>query len=113
MPDGTQSTSTRVLILPGFPSLPHMLLTTFTTTLLPIIPQLEDFECTICGDVAFKPCVVPVKSPEFAQLISFNQQDPSRLQSQVLRPLPRQDAEARTGRLSAMPAAGRAPGECS
>ncbi|KAK4704039.1 E3 ubiquitin-protein ligase BAH, partial [Phenoliferia sp. Uapishka_3] len=54
-PDGTPSTSMRVLILPGFPSLPHMLLSTFTTTLLPIIPQLEDYECSICGDVAFKP----------------------------------------------------------
>lgn len=45
----------RKLGLPGFPSLPHILLSTFTTTLLPIIPQLEDYECAICGDVAFKP----------------------------------------------------------
>ncbi|GAA5866156.1 hypothetical protein JCM8547_000616 [Rhodosporidiobolus lusitaniae] len=45
----------RVLTLPGFPSLPHILLSTFTTTLLPIIPALEDYECSICGDVAFKP----------------------------------------------------------
>ncbi|GAA5899777.1 uncharacterized protein JCM6883_005985 [Sporobolomyces salmoneus] len=45
----------RVLALPGFPSLPHILLSTFTSTLLPIIPQLEDYECSICGDVAFKP----------------------------------------------------------
>ncbi|GAA5944047.1 uncharacterized protein JCM15063_004298 [Sporobolomyces koalae] len=45
----------RVLTLPGFPSLPHILLSTFTSTLLPIIPQLEDYECSICGDVAFKP----------------------------------------------------------
>ncbi|GAA6049162.1 hypothetical protein JCM3770_003285 [Rhodotorula araucariae] len=44
-----------ILTLPGFPSLPHVLLSTFTTTLLPIIPQLEDYECSICGDVAFKP----------------------------------------------------------
>ncbi|GAA5953397.1 hypothetical protein JCM10213_000209, partial [Rhodosporidiobolus nylandii] len=44
-----------VLTLPGFPSLPHILLSTFTTTLLPIIPALEDYECSICGDVAFKP----------------------------------------------------------
>lgn len=44
-----------VLTLPGFPSLPHILLSTFTSTLLPIIPQLEDYECSICGDVAFKP----------------------------------------------------------
>lgn len=52
-PNGTPEK--RVLTLPGFPSLPHILLTTFTSTLLPIIPQLEDFECSICGDVAFKP----------------------------------------------------------
>ncbi|GAA6010494.1 hypothetical protein JCM10207_001332 [Rhodosporidiobolus poonsookiae] len=44
-----------VLTLPGFPSLPHILLSTFTNTLLPIIPALEDYECSICGDVAFKP----------------------------------------------------------
>ncbi|GJN93259.1 hypothetical protein Rhopal_006306-T1 [Rhodotorula paludigena] len=50
--DGTQRP---VLTLPGFPSLPHVLLSTFTTTLLPIIPSLEDYECSICGDVAFKP----------------------------------------------------------
>lgn len=49
------SSNSRVLALPGFPSLPHILLTTFTSTLLPIIPQLEDYECAICGDVAFKP----------------------------------------------------------
>ncbi|KAL8292414.1 hypothetical protein RQP46_001026 [Phenoliferia psychrophenolica] len=55
MPDGTPSPAARVLILPGFPSLPHMLLSTITSTLLPIIPQLEDYECSICGDVAFKP----------------------------------------------------------
>ena len=57
MADGTLTAPTRVLILPGFPSLPHMLLATVTSTLLPIIPQLEDYECSICGDVAFKPCV--------------------------------------------------------
>ncbi|GAA5917179.1 hypothetical protein JCM6882_000540, partial [Rhodosporidiobolus microsporus] len=51
-PDGEPR---RVLTLPGFPSLPHILLSTFTTTLLPIIPALEDYECSICGDVAFKP----------------------------------------------------------
>ncbi|GAA5981690.1 hypothetical protein JCM5350_000456 [Sporobolomyces pararoseus] len=52
-PNGTPER--RVLTLPGFPSLPHILLSTFTSTLLPIIPQLEDYECSICGDVAFKP----------------------------------------------------------
>lgn len=49
------ATVSRALHLPGFPSLPHILLATFTNTLLPIIPSLEDYECTICGDVAFKP----------------------------------------------------------
>ncbi|SCZ97246.1 BZ3500_MvSof-1268-A1-R1_Chr4-2g07085 [Microbotryum saponariae] len=51
-PDNPNS---RVLTLPGFPSLPHVLLSTFTATLLPVIPQLEDYECAICGEVAFKP----------------------------------------------------------
>ncbi|KAM0752278.1 hypothetical protein T439DRAFT_347178 [Meredithblackwellia eburnea MCA 4105] len=58
VPRGTSangSTPTRVLVLPGFPSLPHVLLSTMTSQLLPIIPQLEDYECLICGDVAFKP----------------------------------------------------------
>ncbi|GAA6036386.1 hypothetical protein JCM8097_001696 [Rhodosporidiobolus ruineniae] len=54
-PSSGDLTARRVLTLPGFPSLPHILLSTFTTTLLPIIPALEDYECSICGDVAFKP----------------------------------------------------------
>ncbi|KWU44571.1 hypothetical protein RHOSPDRAFT_29176 [Rhodotorula sp. JG-1b] len=51
--DGGQSRP--VLTLPGFPSLPHILLSTFTSTLLPVIPTIEDYECLICGDIAFKP----------------------------------------------------------
>ncbi|SCV69183.1 BQ2448_2203 [Microbotryum intermedium] len=53
--DSPDNPNSRVLTLPGFPSLPHVLLSTFTATLLPIIPQLEDYECAICGEVAFKP----------------------------------------------------------
>ncbi|KAK4052796.1 hypothetical protein OIV83_002083 [Microbotryomycetes sp. JL201] len=53
--DGPGGSNTRVLTLPGFPSLPHVLLSTFTTTLLPVIPQIEDYECSICGEVAYKP----------------------------------------------------------
>lgn len=48
-------TQTKTLHLPGFPSLPHLLLASFTTTLLPVIPAIEDYDCGICGDVAFKP----------------------------------------------------------
>lgn len=50
---GTQTRTT--LHLPGFPSLPHLLLSSFTTTLLPVIPCIDDYDCGICGDVAFKP----------------------------------------------------------
>ncbi|KAK4057410.1 hypothetical protein OIO90_001479 [Microbotryomycetes sp. JL221] len=53
--DGPGGSNTRVLTLPGFPSLPHVLLSTFTSTLLPVIPQIEDYECSICGEVAYKP----------------------------------------------------------
>ncbi|GAA93828.1 uncharacterized protein L969DRAFT_84727 [Mixia osmundae IAM 14324] len=55
--DAIQSTdeNSRTLLLPGQASLPHILLSTFTTTLLPVIPSLEDYTCVICGDVAFKP----------------------------------------------------------
>ncbi|KAI5477643.1 zinc finger, RING-type protein [Pseudohyphozyma bogoriensis] len=49
------NTRIRVLNLPGFPSLPHQLLSTLTSTLLPVIPQIEEYECAICGDLAFKP----------------------------------------------------------
>ena len=54
-PGINNNTQIRVLTLPGLPSLPHVLLSTFTSTLLPVIPQIEDYECAICGDVAFKP----------------------------------------------------------
>lgn len=43
------------LVLPGQASLPHVLVSTFTTVLLPIIPQVDDYSCLICGEVAFKP----------------------------------------------------------
>ena len=54
-PDGINSTVSRALHLPGFPSLPHILLATFTSTLLPIIPSLDDYECSICSEVSYKP----------------------------------------------------------
>lgn len=53
--DAGQQAISRVLHLPGATSLPHILLATFTNTLLPIIPSLDDYVCSICGDVAFKP----------------------------------------------------------
>lgn len=36
-------------------SLPHVLLSSLTSTLLPIIPSLEDYSCLICTSIAFKP----------------------------------------------------------
>lgn len=36
-------------------SLPHVLLTSLTETLLPILPSLEDYTCLICTSIAFKP----------------------------------------------------------
>lgn len=49
-----ETTATHLLML-GAESLPHVLLSTFTEKLLPIIPQLDDFACLICGDVAYRP----------------------------------------------------------
>ncbi|KAK8854511.1 hypothetical protein IAR55_003250 [Kwoniella newhampshirensis] len=36
-------------------SLPHILLASLTTTLLPILPSLDDYACLICTSIAFKP----------------------------------------------------------
>ncbi|WVQ74158.1 hypothetical protein IAR50_003750 [Cryptococcus sp. DSM 104548] len=36
-------------------SLPHILLSSLTTTLLPILPSLDDYACLICTSIAFKP----------------------------------------------------------
>jgi len=36
-------------------SLPHVLLSSLTSTLLPVIPSLEDYSCLICTSIAFKP----------------------------------------------------------
>jgi hypothetical protein len=43
------------LSLPDSLTLPHVLLATMTQTLLPIIPQIDDYTCVICGDVSYKP----------------------------------------------------------
>lgn len=43
------------LIFVGLTTLPHALLTMFTDILLPIIPQIDDYSCIICGDIAWKP----------------------------------------------------------
>jgi hypothetical protein len=48
----------RSLILPDLPSLPRLLLMQFTTTLLPIIPRIDDYTCALCTDVAFKPILL-------------------------------------------------------
>lgn len=39
----------------GFTTLPHILLANFTEVLLPIIPQIDDYSCIICGDIAWRP----------------------------------------------------------
>ncbi|ODN98984.1 hypothetical protein I350_07135 [Cryptococcus amylolentus CBS 6273] len=36
-------------------SLPHVLLSSLTSTLLPILPSLDDYACLICTSIAFKP----------------------------------------------------------
>ncbi|PWN53937.1 hypothetical protein IE53DRAFT_383516 [Violaceomyces palustris] len=36
-------------------SLPHILLSLLTTTLLPILPSLDDYSCAICTSVAWRP----------------------------------------------------------
>ncbi|RXK42310.1 hypothetical protein M231_00300 [Tremella mesenterica] len=36
-------------------SLPHVLLTSLTDVLLPILPSLDDYACLICTSIAFKP----------------------------------------------------------
>jgi len=54
-PPSSETDSVRHLILPGLPSLPHILLSLFTTTLIPILPSIDDFSCLICSDVAYMP----------------------------------------------------------
>lgn len=36
-------------------SLPHILVQAVGEILLPVIPSLDDYQCLICGDIAFKP----------------------------------------------------------
>ena len=36
-------------------SLPHILLSLLTTTLLPILPSIDDYSCAICTGVAWRP----------------------------------------------------------
>lgn len=43
------------LIFVGLTTLPHALLTMFTDILLPIIPQIDDYSCIICSDIAWRP----------------------------------------------------------
>lgn len=50
-----QSDEMTSLIFVGLTTLPHVLLAVFTNTLLPIIPQIEDYACLICGDIAWRP----------------------------------------------------------
>ena len=50
-----QSNEMSSLIFVGLTTLPHALLTMFTDILLPIIPQIDDYSCIICGDIAWRP----------------------------------------------------------
>lgn len=43
------------LLFAGIITLPHVLLTTITDVLLPIVPQIDDYSCLICGDIAYRP----------------------------------------------------------
>jgi hypothetical protein len=43
------------LFLTDSHTLPHILLSTITETLLPVIPQLDDYTCLICGDISYRP----------------------------------------------------------
>ncbi|KAF8218275.1 SPX domain-containing protein [Mycena galopus ATCC 62051] len=52
----TDSSNTNPLdLLPANTSLPRILVQELGTTLLPIIPSLEDYTCLICTSIAFKP----------------------------------------------------------
>ncbi|KAF7370129.1 hypothetical protein MSAN_00643100 [Mycena sanguinolenta] len=52
----TDSRNTTPLdLLPTHASLPRILVQELGTTLLPIIPSLEDYACLICTSIAFKP----------------------------------------------------------
>lgn len=42
-------------LLASFSTLPQIILATLTDTLLPIVPQLDDFNCLICSEVAYRP----------------------------------------------------------
>lgn len=93
-----------VLTLPGFPSLPHILLSTFTSTLLPIIPSIEDYECLICGDLAFKPIRLNCGHRFCGQSLPLPCVATWELTGESLRSsLLGQDAEAGSGQLPAMP----------
>lgn len=43
------------LTVTGNESLPRVMLIMITQTLLPVIPAIEDYQCYICTNIAFKP----------------------------------------------------------
>ena len=49
------------LVFSGITTLPHILLSTITEILLPIIPQIDDYACLICGDLAWRPITLDCK----------------------------------------------------
>ncbi|KAJ7198829.1 hypothetical protein GGX14DRAFT_665350 [Mycena pura] len=50
-----QNTHSLARLLPKDMSLPRVLVQELGTTLLPVIPSLEDYSCVICTSIAFKP----------------------------------------------------------
>lgn len=46
------------VIFADLATLPHALLMIFTDMLLPIIPQIGDYSCLICGDLACRPILL-------------------------------------------------------
>ncbi|KAJ7248218.1 hypothetical protein B0H12DRAFT_1020206 [Mycena haematopus] len=55
LPSTDSSNTTPLDLLPTHASLPRILVQELGTTLLPIIPSLEDYVCLICTSIAFKP----------------------------------------------------------
>ncbi|KAJ6447875.1 hypothetical protein C8R45DRAFT_850636 [Mycena sanguinolenta] len=55
LPLTDSSNTTPLDLLPTHASLPRILVQELGTTLLPIIPSLEDYACLICTSIAFKP----------------------------------------------------------
>lgn len=49
------------LVFAGITTLPHVLLSTITEILLPVIPSIDDYSCLICGEIAWRPITLDCK----------------------------------------------------